>query len=119
MAMPSGSTVGRSLAEWTARSIAPSSERDVEFLGEEALAAGLRQRPILDGVAGRLDDARAAGARRGQPERGSDEPSRVSLRLRERERLPRVPITQGWIGSVAFLYLLRAIGVCLRGGGGL
>lgn len=30
-------------------------KRDIELLGEEALAAGFTQRPILDRVAGRLD----------------------------------------------------------------
>ena len=38
---PSGSTVGMSLAECTARSIAPAEQRLLDLLGEQALAAGL------------------------------------------------------------------------------
>ena len=44
------------LGECTAKSIRPSQQRVLDFLGEQALAAGLRQRPVLDRVAGGLDD---------------------------------------------------------------
>ena len=45
-----------SLAECTARSMRPSEQRFLDLLGEQALAAHLRQRPVLDRVAGGADD---------------------------------------------------------------
>ena len=82
---PSGRTVGMSLAECTARSIAPSQQRLLDLLGEQALAAGLRQRPVLDAVAGGADhhelDPRPARSHAPRPA-----PSRTMPRLRQRQR---------------------------------
>ena len=54
--MPCGRKVGRSLAEWTARSMSSRIQRAVEFLGEKPLAARLGEGAILNEVAARLDD---------------------------------------------------------------
>jgi len=40
------------------------AERLLDLLGEQALAAGLRQRPVLDGIAGGLDDGDGDALRR-------------------------------------------------------
>ncbi len=44
------------MAEWTAASIVAGEERGVDFLGEQALPAGLGERPVLDRVAAGADD---------------------------------------------------------------
>ena len=65
-----------SLAECTARSIAPDEQRLLDFLGEQALAAGVGQRPVLDRVAAGADgldlDPRRARCR--TPRRGGFAP---------------------------------------------
>ena len=53
---PSGSSVGTSFIECTARSTVPGDELDLDLLGEQALAAHLGQRHVEDLVAGGLDD---------------------------------------------------------------
>ena len=45
---------------------APRQQRFLDFLDEQALAAGLRQRPILDGIARGLDGHDLDGAWRGE-----------------------------------------------------
>ena len=60
---PSGSMVGMSFMECTARSIVAGEQRLLDLLGEQALAADLGERPVLDAVAGGLDDARSRNRR--------------------------------------------------------
>ena len=99
IARPSGSKVGMSFMECTAMSISPVEQRLLDLLGEQALAADLGERPVLDAVAGGADhhDARsvvrpawAATSRRarmglGQRQRtaaGADERDAASRGLR-------------------------------------
>ncbi len=53
---PSGSTVGISFMEWTARSTVRGEQRLLDLLGKKSLAARLGQRPVEDAVATRPDD---------------------------------------------------------------
>ncbi len=48
--------VGKSFDECTARSMATREQRLLDFFGEQPLAAGVGERPILDHVAGCADD---------------------------------------------------------------
>ena len=69
MASPSGRTAGMSLLLCTARSISPREQRVLDLLDEQPLAADLRERRILQPIAGGLDDD---DARHGGPPRGGD-----------------------------------------------
>ncbi len=86
-----GSTVGMSLEECTARSIAPCEQRLLDLLGEQALAAGLRQRPVLMQVAGGANhlDLDAAGV---DAMRRRQRAARVMRACASASGLPRVPI---------------------------
>ena len=56
---PGGCAVGMSFMLCTAASMRPRQQRLLDLLDEQALAAGLRQRPVLDGVAGGPDRPRS------------------------------------------------------------
>ena len=62
-----GSTVCMSFMECTASVDLAGEQRLLDLLGKETLAAGLRQRPVGDAVAGRLDDDRARTRPRPSP----------------------------------------------------
>ena len=79
-----------SLEECTARSMRPSSERELDLLGEEALAADFRQRPVEDPVAGGRDDL--DGERRFRQAVRRHQRARTSLAWARASWLPRVPI---------------------------
>ena len=59
-------------------------QRGVDFLGEQALPAGLGERPVLDRIAARADDPELDPLRL-PPVRLREPPSRL-VRLRERKR---------------------------------
>jgi len=80
---------GKSLAEWAAASIAPARSAGVDFLGEQALAADIRERPILDPIASRPNDLK-----RDPLDLPADEPRPAAarlIRLRQAKSEPRVP----------------------------
>ena len=78
MTRPSGSTVGMSFMN-APRIDRAGEQRLLDLLGEQPLAADLRQRPVLDAVAGGLDDDDARTS------------SRQAVRRRQPARAPRAP----------------------------
>ena len=81
---PCGSTVGMSFDECTARSIGPADQRLLDLLGEQALAAGLGQRPVLDAVAGGRITSISINAGVEPVRRGQRRAHHMRLRQRER-----------------------------------
>ena len=63
---PSGSQVGRSFIECTARSMLPLEQRGLDLLAEQALAAELGERPVGHPIAGRADHHDLERAGRGE-----------------------------------------------------
>ena len=81
---PSGSKVGMSLEECTARSMRRVEQRLLDLLGEQALAAGLGQRPVLDAVAGGADHLELDPLRREAVRPGQRVADHAGLRQRQR-----------------------------------
>ena len=73
-----------SFDECTAMSMRAGEQRFLDLLGEQALAAGFRQRPVLDAVAAGRDDDDLEGFLR-QAMRGH-QPGARFMRLRQRQR---------------------------------
>ena len=71
--------------------------RDIEFLGEQAFAARFRQRPILNGVACRLDDDDLDPVLRHRVSAGKQRADLMRLRKRQR-RSARANSRQGSVG---------------------
>ena len=71
------------MAECTARVDRAGEERGVDFLGEQALAASLGERPILDRVAGGADDLKRDPL--DLPAMRLGQPAARLVRLRERQ----------------------------------
>ena len=88
---PAAKTVGMSLAECTARSMRRSMQRLLDLLGEQALAADLGQRPVLDRVAGGADDHEFDRAPRRRPGRRASR-ARTMRACASASGLPRVPM---------------------------
>ena len=72
-------STGTSFIECTARSMRPLKQRVFEFLDEQALAAGIGERTVLDAVAGGLQDHDLAGGA------GRDQQRAHHVRLDQRE----------------------------------
>ena len=82
--MPGGKPVGRSFIECTARSTVAAQQRLVDLLGEQALAAEIAQRLVLDAVAGGGDGAQADGAFAKAVRREQQRPHMARLPQRQR-----------------------------------